>query len=47
MVKFTEEDILKIRELSKIKNYTEIAKLYNTSSSYIGTIINKKSWKHI
>ena len=46
---FTEEDVLKIRELhaSKKYNMVEIGKMFNTNNSRIYEIVSRKTWKHI
>ena len=46
--KLTKEDVIKIRELSKILSNSEIYKLYpQVSSTSIRNIINYKTWKNI
>jgi hypothetical protein len=46
--KFKEKDILKIRKLGKMGyKYKEIGNLFNTTSSAIGVIINRITWKHL
>ena len=46
--KLTSEDVLKIRALSE-KGFKdkEIAKEFNTASSNVNLIVNRKTWKHI
>jgi len=47
--RFKEEDIRNIRQLLEMKILDEpkLAKMYNTSQSYINQIKNKKVWAHI
>ena len=47
--KLTEHDVLKIRQYydAKIFRQFELAKLFNVSSTHIGYIIHRESWKHI
>lgn len=47
--KLKEEDVLKIRNLYKIKNYTqkEIAKKFKVNKATISRIIKRKIWSHI
>jgi hypothetical protein len=49
MSKFTEKQVLEIREIHKDKSifYSETAIKYNISSSMIGLIVRRKSWTHI
>jgi hypothetical protein len=47
MAKLKEEDVLKIRELSKTMSNTELAKLYNINASYMWRITTRRNWKHI
>lgn len=46
--KLTKEKILKIREMvSNGIAYSEIAKQFMVSDSLIGSIVSRKSWKHV
>jgi len=47
--RFKEEDIRNIRQLleMKILDETKLAKMYNTTQSYINQIKNKKVWAHV
>lgn len=45
--KFTEEQIVEIRNMSPDKSQSQIAKIFNTTQVNIGRIINRKTWKHV
>lgn len=47
MSKLTNEDVLKIRELSKSTSNKEIGKLYDLNPAYVWRIVTKRNWKHI
>jgi len=46
--RFTEQDIIRMRELylSGVKQ-TEIAKIYDTTQSYVSQVIRRQRWAHI
>lgn len=43
----TNEDVLKIRELSETKSNYEIAKIYKITPTQIWRIVTRMAWKHI
>ncbi len=47
--RFTEKQVLNVRAFHKlgVLNYSEIARLLDTSPSVINNIVNRKSWRHI
>lgn len=47
MAKFTEDDIRKMRELSKEMNGYQIGKIFNTAPATVYRIISRKSWAHV
>ncbi len=47
-VKLTENDVIKIRELSKLGySRNRLGRLFDTSKVNIGLIVNRKTWKYI
>ena len=45
--KLTEVKVLEIRKIKGFMTHKEIAKIYNVSSTTIGSIMIRKNWKHI
>lgn len=45
--KLTEKEVLEIRETAKSGNYPKLARIFNVTSSNIGDIVRRRSWKHI
>jgi len=45
--KLTENKVKEIRKLNGFMTYKAIGKIYNVGSTAIGSIINRKKWKHI
>jgi hypothetical protein len=47
--KFTEKEVLEIRDLAKSKRFTqrEIGKFYGCVNQNVSEIVNKKTWSHI
>jgi plasmid maintenance system antidote protein VapI len=47
MAKLTENDVVKIRQLSKKMKQIDIAKMFHICSNHISRIVNRKAWIHI
>jgi len=47
--KLTEEEVLQIRDLAKVKrfSYKELGAIYNCHQSTIGLIVNRDTWRYI
>lgn len=45
--KLTNEDIIAIRRLGRVRTQTELAEYYGVQPSTIGKIIRRERWKHI
>lgn len=45
--KLTEEDVMKIRDLSKTFSNTEIGGMFGVCRQHVGDILRRKCWRHI